>query len=70
MQRNYLKGFIGDEINLLLAASAFNLKKWMNLYFYALFLQDFTMILEAVTQLRKNINVLQILLVMKIICKI
>jgi len=30
MQRNYLKGFIGDEINLLLAASAFNLKKWMN----------------------------------------
>ena len=25
-----LKGFIGDEINLLLAASAFNLKKWMN----------------------------------------
>jgi len=30
MQRNYLKGFVGDEINLLLAASAFNLKKWMN----------------------------------------
>ncbi len=26
MQRNYLKGFNGDEINLLLAASAFNLK--------------------------------------------
>jgi IS5 family transposase len=39
MARNYLKGFIGDEINLLLAASAFNLKKWMNnfiLYFIAL----------------------------------
>jgi IS5 family transposase len=30
MARNYLKGFVGDEINLLLAASAFNLKKWMN----------------------------------------
>jgi len=30
MQINYLKGFIGDEINLLLSASAFNLKKWMN----------------------------------------
>ena len=25
--RNYLRGFIGDEINLLLAASAFNFKK-------------------------------------------
>jgi IS5 family transposase len=39
MARNYLKGFVGDEINLLLAASAFNLKKWMNnfiLYFIAL----------------------------------
>jgi len=32
MARNYLKGFIGDEINLLLAASAFNLKKWMNIF--------------------------------------
>ena len=30
MRINYLKDFIGDEINLLLAASAFNLKKWMN----------------------------------------
>jgi IS5 family transposase len=28
MARNYLKGFIGDEINLLLEASAFNLKKY------------------------------------------
>ena len=37
MQRNYLKGFIGDEINLLLAASAFNLKKWMN-HFLLLFI--------------------------------
>ena len=38
MARNYLKGFKGDEINLLLAASAFNLKKWMNIYFYLLFI--------------------------------
>ena len=38
MQRNYLKGFIGDEINLLLAASAFNLKKWMNNFLTILFL--------------------------------
>jgi IS5 family transposase len=26
----YLKGSIGDAINLLLAAAAFNMKKWMN----------------------------------------
>jgi len=32
LSRNYLKGFIGDEINLLMAATAFNLKKWMNNY--------------------------------------
>ena len=36
MARNFLKGFKGDEVNLLLAASAFNLKKWMRLYFFAL----------------------------------
>ena len=29
MARNYLKGAIGDHINALLAASAFNLKKWI-----------------------------------------
>ena len=27
--RNYLKGIEGDEINLLMAACAWNLKKWM-----------------------------------------
>ena len=29
LQRNFLKGFAGDQINLLMAAAAFNLKKWM-----------------------------------------
>jgi len=38
MARNFLKGFKGDEVNLLLAASAFNLKKWMRLYFFAIYL--------------------------------
>ena len=28
--RNFLKGTIGDEINIIMAASAFNFKKWMN----------------------------------------
>jgi IS5 family transposase len=37
LSRNYLKGFIGDQINLLLAATAWNLKKWMNNFVHALF---------------------------------
>ena len=53
MERNYLKGFIGDEINLLLAASAFNLKKWMNIYFYAVFTRDISLILRAILQIQK-----------------
>ena len=52
MARNYLKGFKGDEINLLLAATAFNLKKWMNIYLYALFIQDFTLVLESMKQIQ------------------
>ena len=30
LARNYLKGTAGDAVNLLLAAAAFNCKKWMN----------------------------------------
>ena len=30
LARNYLKGIIGDTINLLLAAAAFNCQKWLN----------------------------------------
>ena len=30
MARNYLKGTLGDKINVMLAASAFNFKKWIN----------------------------------------
>jgi len=56
MQRNYLKGFIGDEINLLMAATAFNLKKWMNIYCYALFSRDFTLIVKALTQLEQEMK--------------
>ncbi len=56
MQRNYLKGFIGDEINLLLAATAFNLKKWMNIYFYALISRNYTLVLEAIVQMEQNLK--------------
>jgi len=38
LSRNYLKGIIGDEINLLMAAAAWNLKKWLVAFFWALFL--------------------------------
>jgi len=35
LNRNFLKGFAGDQINLLMAAAAFNFKKWMReLYFW------------------------------------
>jgi IS5 family transposase len=45
LARNYLKGALGDAINLLLAAAAFNCKKWMNalaqgLFFVLFFLCD------------------------------
>lgn len=47
LMRNYLKGSIGDSINLMLAAAAFNFKKWMRdfldflgLYFIALVLAE------------------------------
>lgn len=41
--RNYLKGTVGDSINLMLAAAAFNFKKWMreiHLFFTVLFIND------------------------------
>ena len=31
MMRNYLRGVAGDQINTLLAATAYNMKKWMRL---------------------------------------
>jgi transposase, IS5 family len=37
LARNYLKGVAGDEVNLLMAACAWNLRKWMILALEALF---------------------------------
>ena len=54
MQRNYLKGFIGDEINLLLAASAFNLKKWMNHFLLLLFMLRIVHLIHILTQVRRD----------------
>ncbi len=37
MTRNYLKGAIGDRINLLMAACAWNLKQWLLAIFLLFF---------------------------------
>ncbi len=66
MARNYLKGFKGDEINLLLAATAFNLKKWMNIYFYALFIQDFNLVLESIQEMQRLKSLHLLLLILKL----
>ncbi len=66
MAKNYLKSFSGDEINLLLAATAFNLKKWMNIYFYAFFIQDFTLLLKSIKQIQRLKSLYQMLMVLKL----
>lgn len=38
LNRNYLKGFSGDQINVLMAAAAFNFKKWMRLFLCTVYL--------------------------------
>jgi len=50
LSRNYLKGFVGDEINLLMAATAFNLKKWMNNYLQMLLALFLAMLFMLVWQ--------------------
>ena len=45
MYRNYLKGTVGDTINLLLAAAAFNFKKWMRAIALEIFVHLFLQIL-------------------------
>jgi len=54
MQRNYLKGFTGDEINLLLACSAFNLKKWMNNFLLVFFILNTLIILHALAHTKRE----------------
>ena len=44
LSRNFLKGVMGDEINLLMAATAWNLKKWLIAFFWLLLLPAKTLI--------------------------
>jgi len=37
LSRNFLKGVLGDEINLLMAATAWNLKRWLTTFFALIF---------------------------------
>jgi len=36
--RNFLSGFLGDEVNVLMAAAAFNFRKWLREFYFSLFL--------------------------------
>jgi len=54
LARNYLKGFVGDEVNLLLAATAFNLKKWMNRFLLLLLLLRILLVLNAISQIKRD----------------
>ena len=54
MQRNYLKGFVGDEINLLLACAAFNLKKWMNDFLLVFFMLKMALTIQALTHIKRE----------------
>lgn len=67
LSRNYLKGFIGDQINLLLAATAWNLKKWINLYFFAFFNGEIKLLIESVSQIKLYYQIFLQLIVIKLI---
>ena len=54
MQRNYLKGFVGDEMNLLLACSAFNLKKWINNFLLFSFMLQMVLMMHVLSQTKRN----------------
>ena len=48
LKRNFLKGFAGDQINLLMAAAAFNFKKWMReVIFWLQFIKSLRQVLFA-----------------------
>jgi IS5 family transposase len=51
LSRNYLKGFVGDVFNLLMAATAWNLRKWMNNFIRLLFLLRTVWLIAALSRL-------------------
>lgn len=55
MKVNFLKGFKGDEVNAIMAAAAFNLKKWLNASFWPLITGWFTVTIKQGTTKNKPI---------------
>ncbi len=51
LSRNFLKGVIGDEINVLLAATAWNLKQWIIAFLCLLFTLYYHMFLIQADEL-------------------
>lgn len=67
MARNYLKGFVGDQINLLMAACAWNMKKWMNSFIHALFfIANYWLLIALVNRLIERWKFISQSLVIKI----
>ena len=56
LSRNYLKGFDGDQINVLMAAAAFNFRKWMRLYLLAVKKSSFWRTLSCLTAVPNRLN--------------
>jgi hypothetical protein len=52
LSRNYLKGTIGDHINLLMAAYAWNLKQWLLAIFWPLFDREKSQISSLIGQIK------------------
>lgn len=63
--RNFYKGVVGDSINILLSAAAFNFKRMMNKYKIS-FLQFFESILNTIFSFHKNLR-LELIPVFRII---
>jgi len=61
MQRNYLKGNVGDSINTMMAAAGFNLKHWLNKVILVFNLIYRILIVETLILFSKNRNRLALL---------
>jgi IS5 family transposase len=53
LSRNFLKGVIGDEINLLMAATAWNMKKWLIAFFVAYFTRRYCGVSRGLSSRKK-----------------
>ena len=61
LDRNYLKGFAGDQINVLMAAAAFNFKKWMRLFLCAYYFWRLKRVFDDfITALAKPVPLLSV----------